>query len=70
MLSWHQNRNGFAVTGLGCQALLGLPMTAFFASRQCAGIAIRVAMGCGQEQVLARQVEIGGFHSPLEQSIL
>lgn len=70
MLNWHQTSNSFAVTGLGCQALLGLPMTAFFASRQCPGIAIRAAMDWGLEQVRARQVVISGFHSPLEQSIL
>lgn len=70
MLSWHQTCNGFAVTGLGCQALLVLPMTAFFASRQCPGIAIRAAMDWGLEQVRTREVVISGFHSPLEQSML
>lgn len=70
MLSWHQTSSGFAVTGLGCQALLGLPMTAFFASRQCPGIAIRAAMDWGLEQVRTREVVISGFHSPLEQSML
>ena len=67
---WHQTCNGFTVTGLGCQALLALPMTAFFASRQCPGIAIRAAMDWGLEQVRTRQVVISGFHSPLEQSML
>jgi len=70
MLSWHQTCNDFAVTGLGCQALLALPMTAFFASRQCPGIAIRAAMDWGLEQVRTREVVISGFHSPLEQSML
>ena len=41
MLTWHQTRNGIAVTGLGHQALLDVPMTAFFASRLCPGSAMR-----------------------------
>lgn len=70
MLSWHQNRNGLAVTGLGGQELLTLPMTAFFASRQCPGAAIRLAMDWVLQQAQAKNVVISGFHSPLEQSVL
>ncbi len=70
MLNWHQTRNGLAVTGLGCQDLLALPMTAFFASRQCPGRAIRAAMDWALQQALAKNVVISGFHSPLEQSVL
>lgn len=70
MLSWHQNCNGLALTGLGCQELLTLPMTAFFASRQCPGTAIRLAMDWALQQAQAKNVVISGFHSPLEQSLL
>ena len=70
MLTWHQTRNGFAVTGTGYQALLDVPMTAFFASRQCPGTAIHAATDWALVQARAHQVVIGGFHSPLEQSVL
>lgn len=70
MLSWRQTCGDFAVTGLGCQALLALPLTAFFASRQCPGSAIRAAMEWALEQARTRQVVISGFHSLLEQSVL
>ena len=58
------------MTGTGHQALLDVPMTAFFASRQCPGTAIRAATDWALVQARARQVVIGGFHSPLEQSVL
>lgn len=45
-------------------------MTAFFASRQCPGAAIRVAMDWALQQAVAKSVVISGFHSPLEQSVL
>lgn len=45
-------------------------MTAFFASRQCPGTAIRVAMDWALEQARACRTIVGGFHSPLEQSVL
>lgn len=70
MLTWHQTRNGLAMTGLGSQALLAVPMTAFFASRQCPGTAIRAAMDWALQQARAKAVVVSGFHSPLEQSIL
>ena len=70
MLSWHQTRNGLAVMGLGCQDLLALPMTAFFASRQCPGCAIRAAMDWALQQARAKNAVISGFHSSLEQSVL
>lgn len=56
--------------GLGNVALLDLPLTAFFASRQCPGIAIRAAMNWAVEQARAKHPVISGFHSPLEQSVL
>lgn len=70
MLTWQQTLNGMAVTGLGCQDLLALPMTAFFASRQCPGTAIRAAMDWALQQARAKNVVISGFHSPPEQSVL
>lgn len=50
--------------------MLDESLTAFFASRQCPGAAIRAAMDWALQQVQSRQVVIGGFHSPLEQSVL
>lgn len=58
------------LSGVGEKALLSAPMTAFFASRQCSGSAIRAAMDWALQQAKARQVVISGFHSPLERSIL
>ena len=54
--------------GVGAQSLLDLPITAFFASRQCPGVAIRAAMDWVLQQAKAGQVVVSGFHSPLEQS--
>ena len=45
-------------------------MTAFFASRKCPGTAIRAATEWALQQAKLREVVIGGFHSPLEQSVL
>ena len=45
-------------------------MTAFFASRQCTGAAIRAALDWALQQARAKNVVISGFHSPLEQSVL
>ena len=59
-----------AVTGVGTEALLQGPLTAFFASRQCPGTAIRAATAWALQQARERSVVIGGFHSPLEQSVL
>lgn len=70
MLTWDHNHKGIALTGVGGQALLAHPMTAFFASRQCPGVAIRAAMDWALQQAKAGHVVVGGFHSPLEQSVL
>lgn len=51
-------------------ALLEQPLTGFFASRRCSGRAIRMAMDWAVEQARAKTLLIGGFHSPLEQSVL
>jgi predicted Rossmann fold nucleotide-binding protein DprA/Smf involved in DNA uptake len=70
MLIWQQTLNGVTVAGVGNQALLALPMAAFFASRQCPGIAIRAALDWALEQARSKTPVISGFHSPLEQSVL
>ncbi len=70
MKIWHATHQSLALTGVGGQALLAQPMTAFFASRQCPGTAIRAAMDWALQQAKARQAVISGFHSPLEQSVL
>jgi len=44
METWHATFEDFAFTGVGGQALIAHPMTAFFASRQCPGTAIRAAI--------------------------
>ncbi len=56
--------------GLGNSCFLDLPLTAFFASRQCPGVAIRAAMDWAVEQARSKSPVISGFHSPLEQSVL
>lgn len=60
------------IAGVGNRALLEQPLTAFFASHRCSGRAIRAAMDwvVEVEQVRAKTPLIGGFHSPLEQSVL
>lgn len=50
--------------------MLDQPLTAFFASRQCPGVAIRAAMAWAIEQARSKSPVISGFHSPLEQSVL
>ena len=56
--------------GVGNASLLDQPLTAFFASRQCPGVAIRAAMIWAVEQARSKSPVISGFHSPLEQSVL
>ena len=56
--------------GLGNVALLDKPLTAFLASRQCPGVAIRAAMNWAVEQARGKHPVISGFHYPLEQSVL
>jgi hypothetical protein len=70
MLVWSLTQHGQTWTGLGDQALLNEPLTAFFASRQCPGTAIRAALDWALEQARGRQPVVSGFHSPLEQSVL
>jgi hypothetical protein len=61
---------GDGSTGLGDKALFNLPLTAFFASRQCPGNAIHTAMDWAVKQVRDKTPLIGGFQSPLEKSVL
>jgi predicted Rossmann fold nucleotide-binding protein DprA/Smf involved in DNA uptake len=67
---WSFERAQRLWTGLGARQLLDQPLTAFFASRQCPGTAIRAAIDWALEQASARRAVVGGFHSPLEQSVL
>lgn len=59
-----------AVQGCGAAGLLEVPLTAFVASRQCPGVAIRAAMDWAVVQARSHRAVISGFHSPLEQSVL
>ena len=70
MQTWQKTHVKHSLTGTGNANLLDLPMTAFFASRQCPGAAIRAAMDWALQQARAKTVVISGFHSPLEQSVL
>lgn len=56
--------------GVGNASLLGQPLTAFFSSRTCPGVAIRATMAWAVEQARSKNPIISGFHSPLEQSVL
>ena len=69
-LIWTVERAQRHWTGLGTRQLLDQPLTAFFASRQCPGYAIRAAMDWALEQSRSRQFVVSGFHSTLEQSVL
>jgi predicted Rossmann fold nucleotide-binding protein DprA/Smf involved in DNA uptake len=70
MQTWQKAHAKHSLTGTGNANLLDLAMTAFFASRQCPGAAIRAAMDWALQQAKAKAVVISGFHSPLEQSAL
>ena len=67
---WLAERRGQAVCGMGAAALLQEPLVAFFASRQCPGTTIRAGTQWALQQARQRVVLVGGFHSPLEQSVL
>lgn len=69
-MPWIRHRCGLPLVGRGASGLLDKPLTAFFASRQCPGAAIRAAMNWALQQARAKSVVISGFHSPLEQSVL
>ncbi|MHB1992032.1 hypothetical protein [Metallibacterium scheffleri] len=67
---WRRSVAGIELMGRGSLSMLDAPLTAFFASRQCPGAAIRAAMDWALGQARSRQPVIGGFHAPLEQSVL
>ena len=67
---WNAERNDVVVVGVGAAGLLHGPLTAFFASRQCPGTAIRAATDWALQQARLHCAVVGGFHSPLEQSVL
>ncbi len=68
--AWQIERYGMVVSGVGAAELLHGPLLAFFASRQCPGAAIRAGTAWALQQGRSRSAVIGGFHSPLEQSVL
>lgn len=68
--SWRAERHGLTVAGVGAVTVLQGPLVAFFASRRCPGTAIRAATEWALQQATERRTVIGGFHSPLEQSVL
>ena len=70
MEMWQKRQAEHSLIGTGNPSLLDLPMTAFFASRQCPGTAIRAAMDWALQQAKANAVVVSGFNSPLEQSVL
>ncbi len=70
-IPWKQHQlQGTLLLGVGDQRLLEQELTAFFASRQCTGTAIRLAMDWALAQAAKKQAVVSGFHSPLEQSVL
>ncbi len=68
--AWSVERKGVLLSGLGAAGLLQGTLTAFFASRHCPGSAIRAATTWVLQQVRDHPTLVGGFHSPLEQSVL
>ncbi len=56
--------------GIGDKGLFELPLTAFFASRQCPGPAICDGIDWAVAQARNKTPLIGGFQSPLECSVL
>ena len=61
---------GERLDGCGNADLLSNSLTAFFASRVCPALAIRAGLAWTLEQVHAGGTVVGGFHSPLERSVL
>jgi predicted Rossmann fold nucleotide-binding protein DprA/Smf involved in DNA uptake len=67
---WEVKHNGQSLFGRGDRLLLSTSPTAFFSSRRCSGTAIRAAVEWALLNAKTKQAVIGGFHSPLEQSVL
>lgn len=67
---WQLVRQGSLIAGVGQPSLLDGSLAAFFASRQCTGIAIHAAMDWVMAQAKMKTTVVSGFHSPLERSVL
>jgi len=67
---WKFEHDSVPLAGVGERDLLAVPLTAFFASRRCPGTAISAGMDWAFAQAKSGGVTVGGFHSPLEQSVL
>ena len=67
---WTFEKDLVPLHGVGDIDLLSQPLTAFFASRRCSGVAIRAATDWALALARAKQPVVSGFHSPLEQSVL
>lgn len=67
---WRVERRTTVVCGVGAIELVKGPLAAFFASRQCPGTAILAATDWALQTARRCSPLIGGFHSPLEQSVL
>lgn len=67
---WRQRAGGLEVTGRGPASLLEQPLTAFFASRECTGWAIRAGLEWALLQARSSNPIVSGFQSPLERSVL
>lgn len=67
---WAAQQAGLLLNGLGNRALLSDPMTAFFSSRTCPATAIRAGLDWAVAWTRVGGPVIGGFHSPLERSVM
>jgi predicted Rossmann fold nucleotide-binding protein DprA/Smf involved in DNA uptake len=68
--TWQLQHAGMSLTGHGNIKLLESKPSAFFASRQCPGLAIRAALDWAMQKVKQGHAVISGFHSQLERSVL
>lgn len=68
--TWIHVAAGMTLQGRGDADLLALSLNAFFASRICPAPAIRAAMDWAIVQAREGAAVIGGFHSPLERSVM
>lgn len=67
---WHRDMDDTHLAGRGDPRWLDDELTAFFASRQCPGSAIRMALEWALLTAREGRPVVGGFHSPLERSVL
>jgi predicted Rossmann fold nucleotide-binding protein DprA/Smf involved in DNA uptake len=68
--TWKYTLRERDLNGRGNIELLSRPLTAFFASRVCPTSVIRAGLAWALDQIQTGTVVIGGFHSPLERSVL